>query len=404
MRFLRPFAIVTTFICGAAVSQAQELEPALPGRLTLFRPLTGAYQGFAADFPLRASVSATVGYDDNVLTSHDNRVGSGYDYAGVEIASRIGAERTRLTGDLQLGVIGYWNSPGRAIDPDIVFDLTFSHNLTPRLVFGFSSFTTYQSQPDFALGVGQVNNVGNYLFSSNSVALGYQWTPRFSTATSYTLNVLYYDNSSIATTQNRLEHVFGQQLRYLIFPTVTAVAEYRFNYEQYLQTNQDSYSNFALFGADFMLSPRFQFNFRTGAEIRTELFNGGGTQIYPDFESTLTYQYHPESYIQWYNHFGLQQSDINIAGSEKIYQTGLRVLHSFGGKLMLGCGIYYSYKSFAQGPPSNENDVDASVTASYQLTRRFAIKAGYDFTRVFSGLEVDEYYRNRVFLGASYSF
>ena len=404
MRILRPIALFGAFVCVACVSHAQELEPALPGRLTLFRPLANAYEGFEADFPLRASVSATVGYDDNVLTSHDDRVGSGYDYAGVEIASRIGAERTRLTGDLQLGGIAYWDSPDRAIEPDILFDLTFSHNLTPRLLVGFSSFTTYQTQPDFILGLGQVNNVGNYLFSSNSLALGYQWTPRFSTASSYTLNILYYDDSSVATTQNRLEHIFGQQCRYLLLPTVTAVGEYRFAYEQYLQTNQDSYSHFALFGADFMLSPRFQFNFRTGVEIMTDLFDGGGTEVYPDFESTLTYQYHPKSYIQWYNHFGLQQSDINVAGSEKIYQTGLRVLHSFGGKLVIGGGLYYAYKDFAQGPPSNENDLDVSVTTSYQLTRRFAIKAGYDFTRVFSGLAANDYYRNRVFLGASCSF
>jgi hypothetical protein len=404
MRMLRSIALFGTLVCVACVSYAQELEPALPGRLTLFRPLISADEGFEADFPLRASVSATVGYDDNVQTSHSDRAGSGFDYAGVEIASRIGAERTRLTGDLQLGGIAYWNSPERTIEPDILFDLTFSHNLTPRLLVGFSSFTTYQTQPDFILGLGQVNNVGNYLFSSNSIALGYEWTPRFSTATSYTLNVLYYDNNSTGITQDRLEHIFGQQFRYLLLPTVTAVAEYRFAYEQYLQTNQDSYSHFALFGADFMLSPRFQFDFRTGAEIRTNLFDGLGTEVYPDFESTLTYQYHPKSYIQWYNHFGLQQSDINVAGSEKIYQTGLRVLHSFGGKLELGAAIYYAYKDFAQGPPANENDVDVSVTASYQITRRFAIKAGYDFTRVFSALDTNDYYRDRVFLGASCSF
>src|ERR1700759_100873 len=116
MRFLRPFALFITFICGACMSQAQELEPALPGRLTLFRPLTGAYEGYNEDFPLRASVSATVGYDDNVLTSQSDRIGSGYDYGGVEIASRIGAERTRLTGDLQLGALAYWNSPAPAIE------------------------------------------------------------------------------------------------------------------------------------------------------------------------------------------------------------------------------------------------------------------------------------------------
>jgi Putative beta-barrel porin 2 len=404
MKLPGPFGIFTALIFGAFAAHAQELEPALPGRLTLFRPLTGVYEGFVTDFPLRTSVSTSIGYDDNVLTSHDHRIGSGYDYAGLEIASRIGAERTRLTGDLQLGLIGYWNRPGRVIDPDILFDLTFSHHFTPRLVIGFSSFSTYQAQPDFILGVGRVNTSGIYLFTSNSLALGYQWTPRFATATSYTLNALYYQNSTAGTTQNRLEHIVGQQFRFLVLPTITAVAEYRFGYEQYLSTNLDSYSHFVLGGADLMLSPRFQCNFRAGIEIRNNLFNGGGTQIYPDFESTLTYAYHPASYIQWYNHFGLQQSDIDTANSEKIYETGLRVLHSFGGKFKLGGGIYYSYKNYPQGPSSDENDLDASITASYLITRSFSLQAGYTFTRVFSGINLQDYYRNRTFLGASYSF
>src|SRR5258708_22060569 len=228
MKLPGPFAIFTALICGAFAAHAQELEPVLPGRLTLFRPLTGVYEGFVTDFPLRASVSTSIGYDDNVLTSHDHRIGSGYDYAGLEVASRIGAERTRLTGDLQLGLIGYWNRPGRVIDPDILFDLTFSHHFTPRLVIGFSSFSTYQAQPDFILGVGRVNTSGIYLFTSNSLALGYQWTPRFATATSYTLNALYYQNSTAATTQNRLEHIVGHQFPFLLLPPITPPADSRF--------------------------------------------------------------------------------------------------------------------------------------------------------------------------------
>jgi Putative beta-barrel porin 2 len=403
MRFPNTLAIIGSLAFGGSVLHAQELEPALPGRLTLFRPLTGAYEGFEANFPLRVLLSTSVGYDDNVLTSHQNAVGSVYDYAGVELASRIGSERTRLTGDLQLGLIGYWDRPGRAIDPDILFDLTFSHNLTPRLSLGISSFTTIQAQPDFNLGVGQVNNVGTYLFSSNSFALGYEWTPRFSTVTSYTLNALYYDNSTVAPTQNRLEHILGNQFRYALFPTVTLVAEYRFYYEQYLQTNLDSYSHFGLLGADFKLGPRFQASFRSGVEIQTNLFDGRGNQFYPDFESILNYRYQPESSIQWYNHFGLQQSDIRVASSEKIYQTGLKVIHSFGGKLVLSGGLYYAYKAF-QDPTGNENDFQADITASYQVTRRFSIQGGYDFTRVSSSIAVNSYYRNRIFFGASYSF
>lgn len=106
--------------------------------------------------------------------------------------------------------------------PTGAVDLTFTHQFTPRLIVGFSSFTAYQSQPSFALGIGQTTNAGNYVFSSNSVSLGYEWTERFSTATSYTLNAVYYQASSAGGTQNRLKHIVAQQFRYSIFPTITA--------------------------------------------------------------------------------------------------------------------------------------------------------------------------------------
>ena len=96
MKLPGPFGIFTALIFAAFAAHAQELEPALPGRLTLFRPLTGVYEGFVTDFPLRTSVSTSIGYDDNVLTSHDHRIGSGYDYAGLEIASRAALGRAAI--------------------------------------------------------------------------------------------------------------------------------------------------------------------------------------------------------------------------------------------------------------------------------------------------------------------
>ncbi len=410
--FRNPLAVFATLIFTGLVAGAQQIGLAIPdlgltvpGRLTLYRPITGVYQGEFVQRPLTLSLAAAIGYDDNVDGAHSDRVGSGFTAPVLDIASSIGSERTRLKADLQLGFIGYWDIPGRALQPDVSFNLTFTHEFSPRLVLGFSSFITYQGQPNFALGIGKTAPVGNYVYSTNSVVLGYQWTERFSTATSYTLNANYYESSSIGTTSNLLEHVIAQQFRYLVLPTIAAAAEYRFSYEQYINTNLNSYSHYVLAGADLSLTPRLQFTFRAGAEFQTALFRGGKNSTSPYFESTLTYAYRPNSFIQWYNLYDLERSDISTANTKDTYRTGLKVLHSFGARLRLGGGVYYSF-GHNEGPPSSvdEHQIEATATASYMLTRAWTIQAGYTFTDVLSDLASQSYYRNRVFLGAGFTF
>ncbi len=411
-KFQSPLTILAAFIVTGFVARAQEvglevpdLGLTVPGRLTLYRPITGIYQGEFVQRPLTLGLAAAIGYDDNVDTSHNERVGSGFTAPRLEIASSIGSERTRLRADLRLGFVGYWDIPGAALQPDISFDLTFTHQFSPRLVLGFSSFVTYQGQPNFAFGIGKTTNVGNYVYSTNSVVLGYQWTERFSTATSYTLNAAYYESSTVGSTSNLLEHVIAQQFRYLVLPTIAAAAEYRFSYEQYVNTNLNSYSHFVLAGADLTLTPRLQFTFRAGAEFQTDLFHGGTSPTSPYFESTLTYAYRRNSFIQWYNLYDLERSDINTANTKDVYRTGLKILHSFGARLQLGGGLYYSY-NHNEGPPSSfdEHQVEATATASYQLTRAWTLQAGYTFTDVLSDINSRSYYRNRVFLGAAFTY
>jgi putative beta-barrel porin BBP2 len=402
--FRSPLTVLAALIFAGLACRAQDLGLTLPGRLTLFRPLTGTYQGAFPQRPLTASLVGSVGYDDNVLGSHDDRVGSGFTAPSLDLAARIGKERTVFTLYSQLGFIAYWDIPGQAIQPNVSLDVTFTHQFNPRLVLGLSSYTSYLGQPNFALAIGKSTNVGNYVYSSNSLSLGYEWTPRFSTATSYTLNATYYQASSVGTTGNLLEHIFAQQFRYLLFPTVTAAAEYRFSYEQYVNTNLDSYSNFALVGADFTLSPRLQLTFRVGGQFETDLFHGGNSPSSPYFESTVTYAYRPLSFMQWYNLYDSERSDISSTTNKDVYRTGLRILHSFGAKLKLGGGVYYSYNHNGSPASVDENDLEATATANYLLTRAFALQASYTFTGVLSDITSRTYYRNTVFVGASFTF
>ena len=58
-----------------------------------------------------------------------------------------------------------------------------------------------------------------------SFTANYLWSPRFATATSYTLGALHYDDDVIGTFENRWDNTFGNEFRFLLAPTTTLVAD-----------------------------------------------------------------------------------------------------------------------------------------------------------------------------------
>jgi Putative beta-barrel porin 2 len=368
----------------------------------LFRSSTGADEGVFTSRPIQLSLYTAVGYDDNVFASHSDRVGSGLSTFAVNLASHLGNERTRFDFGASLGFDYYWDKPGKTVTPDLGLNLKFTHQLTPRLALAITSYASFVSEPDLRSGVSPVTGDGNYFYTTNTIALAYQWTPRFSTVTSYTANFFIYEASPFGDTLDRWESLVSQQFRLQIVPTVTAVAEYRFGYIDYFHNNLNSYSNFALVGADVDLSARLSFEFRAGAEFRDYESSLYGSLIDPYFESTLTYLYQPESSIQWYNRYGFEEPNLST-GYRSTFRTGLRIVHALAGRTRLFGGIYYSHDNYHQ-PTFSENTLEIDVGLSYQLTRSLQLSAGYSFERDFSPIVDRDYYRDRVFLGTGWIF
>jgi Putative beta-barrel porin 2 len=384
-------------------SYAQTLSLNGPAAVNSVKPAPVS-EGIFTNLPFKLSISADAGYDDNVFTTHSDRIGSGYNDFSLDVGSHVGNQRSRLDADLALGFEYYWDVPGRSLEPNITLNLDSSHRFTPRLVLTLTSSLAYQAQPNFGIAGLATQNVGNYFFSSSQISLGYDLTRRLSTVTKYNLSTYFYENGIQGAQQNRLEHLVGQELRYMLFPTITLVDEYRFGYISYETANTDSYSHFILGGADATLSPRLSMTLRAGAELRHNLQPGGTAVTYPYVESTLTYEYKPSSFLQWYNRFGLEQTGIGTGQYTQAYRTGLSVSHTFGRRMKANVGIYYSYLQYQQPFSPPENDLDGNATVSYQIHRSLSVQAGYTFTEVFSEIAARSYYRNRVFLGGSLAF
>jgi hypothetical protein len=311
----------------------------------------------------------------------------------------------------------YWENisvPGSNInDYDIQTFLKFSLNYkaSPRLTLSMADYVAYQTEPDFSYAQGLNRRGGNYFYTQDKFTANYLWAPRFATATSYTLVALHYDNYNPGFYEDRWENTFGNEFRFLLSPTSTLVAEYRFQIVTYEYVSRDSNTHFALGGFDHSFNPLFNISFRGGAQFREYNGNFGGNRTSPYFEGTLNYSVAKQTTVSWVNRYSIEEPDVLISQSRETFRTGLAIKHDLTQRLAGTLGAYYendNYQSLTNGsvstPSFTEQSFDLAITLRYAITRYLGIQVGYNFTDVWSDQSFRDYTRNRVWGGLNATF
>ncbi|MEP6602340.1 MAG: outer membrane beta-barrel protein [Spartobacteria bacterium] len=369
-------------------------------------------------FPFHVSASVRGGYDDNITTSQFNRQESWFTNAGVALTYDFGSPRTQLSLQVGGGATYYWDNPSRDdsfnnqdYDVNAYVSLTLTHKASPRLSFAASVYATYQTEPDFTLALGLNRRSGNFFFTQDKFTATYLWSPRFATATSYTFGALRYDDNNIGFFEDRIENTFGNEFKFLLWPTTSLVAEYRFqivNYDENI--DRDSTTHFVLGGFDHSFSPRFSASFRGGAEFR-DYEGETRDQSSPYFEGTLNYALGKDTSISWTNRYAIEESDVLINPSRTTFRTGLRLKHNFTQRISMNAAAYYENDEYdgvdtstAFSPSFSEEAFDAAVSLRYAITRHFAVEAGYNHTEIWSDITLREYSRNRYWGGLNVVF
>ncbi len=293
------------------------------------------------------------------------------------------------------------------------FNIT--HRATPRLTLSASVYASYQTQPNFdtfnAITLSVSNQNQNFFYTINRFSAGYAWTPRFSTLTSYSLGAVFYENDAVADYENRFEHTFGNEFRFLVAPTTTAVFDYRLGIIDYTDdSNRDSISNYFLAGVDHSFSPRFNVSFRGGVEIRNFDGDVGGedSRVAPYGELTLTYALAQSTSLTWSNRVGLGQPDAPESFSAMSYRTALGVRHNFTSRISAGLNVAYQYdNNYGSFGISgfDQQFFDLSLGVRYAINRNWALDAGYQHTQSAADESLlRDYSRNRYYAGATFTF
>jgi hypothetical protein len=378
-------------------------------------------------FPVRVSVTLRGGYDDNVYLTRDDKIDSFFVNGSAELRYDFGGPRTRASLFGGAGVTYYFDRDSDAFgngdfdnyDFNIYAGFNINHRATPRLLLAANLFASYQSQPDFlsfnttTITVGRTSQ--DFFITSNRFSVGYAWAPRFSTLTSYTLGYIDFEDAIQSIFQDRFEHTIGNEFRFLLLPTTTLVAEYRFGIVDYVDSrNRDSHSHFFLGGVDHSFSPRLNASLRGGVEVRNfddagaAFFGHRGTRTHPYFEGTLNYAVAQSTTISWTNRYSLEQPDTPDAFSRSTFRTALAVRHAFTPRITAGLNLAYQHddNDGAFGFAGFEEDAfDIALSVRYAISRNWALDAGYHHTTVASDEALfREYSRNRVWLGATFSF
>lgn len=404
--------LLASFSFFAALPSAHSADGDFSARTTTTTTSSSEAGGLGnyASLPFLVSVSVRGGYDDNVSTTHFSPQESWFTNVGVALAYTFGSPRTRFDLSTGGGVTYYFdNVVNGDYDTNAYLSFSLAHKASARLTLSAVAYAAYQEEPDFTLALGLNRRSGNYFYTRDKFTVAYLWTPRFSTATSYTIGAVRYDSNAIALFEDRIENTFGNEFRFLLVPTTTVVGEYRFEIVSYDNINRDSTTHFALAGFDHNFSSRLDISFRGGAEFRD--YDNFGNRTDPYFEATANYALGKETSVAWTNRYAIEEPDVLLNPSRTAFRTGLRAKHNFSTRITGLLGAYYEHDEYdpINSPPIvssgfNEDTFDIAITLRYALNRYFGIEGGYTHTEVFSDVFLREYSRNRYFAGLNLTF
>jgi opacity protein-like surface antigen len=362
---------------------------------------------------IRLSASLTGGYDDNV---NSTPTGSPSWFASPSAVLIYQFGNPRLAMDLVTGagITYYFDHPGgRDYDPNLHLRLSLAYKASERLTFDLSAFAAYQAQPDITSALSANRFLGNFFRTEDIISAHYRWTPRFSTITSYSFSAIEYENSA-ASAGDRLQDQLGEELRYLLFPTTTAIAGYRIGITDYQTTGHNPVNQLFTAGLDQTFGPHLIGIFHGGLQVRSG-------QTSPYVEAGLHYSLEPGAtrygtgtYVIWTNRYSIEESGTGAGSGRETFRTNLLLNYEITARISANLIISYQHGTGAQEIGFNggaaENVFDISPGVRYAITPSVAVNAGYSHIEVDRGStsaiasQLLSYTRNRYFVGLTYTF
>ena len=162
-------------------------------------------------------------YDDNIFTSNTGKVGSFETDISPSILVNFPMEDSDFSARYTFDGIYYEHRPGGSFDNTHEFVAQYKHSFSDRFGFNIAEQFRYFTDPSLFESTGTVFRNGAYYSNTINTAFSAQWTPLFSTLTSFSNTVVKYEDGSIAFEQDYMENTGSQNFSFAILPKVNVV-------------------------------------------------------------------------------------------------------------------------------------------------------------------------------------
>jgi hypothetical protein len=383
------------------------LVPQFETRIRIINGVPTPTQVFVGNVPVtKPGRDPTV--ETQVVAPAQEPVGSFLSRTSLGAEFTFASRRTVFTMDLRGNADFYFDRPNDSNDLTGSVSFSYLHKITPRMQFTTSGTASYLSQPDLSIVNGPTRNVGDYFSAYLRSNLSYQWTRRFSTVGSFSLNTVLYSVEA-QKPGNYFEGILGAEARYAWNRRLTLLGETRFGQVSYPENDVlNSNTVYLLLGAEYILSKRLTTTIRIGESMRTftNAENGEGASMAPYMEATMNWRLSKAGALNFFSRFGFEES--SSAATETLgLRAGVNYIQAFSARLRGNAGIAYSNRNStftSTNTDFTEQSVDVNLGLQYTLSQRFALTASYTYTQTLSDNASNDYYRNRIFFGGEYTF
>jgi hypothetical protein len=354
--------------------------------------------------PFSFSVALREGYDDNINTSRTNEVTSFTTNVSPTVLFNWPTDNGALSARYIFNATYFENRPGDKLDLSHQFLAHYSHDFSERFSIDTHEQFLYYTEPSLFQGTGTLYRSGAYIDNAITASFSAQWTPLLGTVTSYSNNLLYYQDSTVAEQQDNMENTGSHDFSFAILPKINYIVGGTIDNITYDGVPRGYTSYSISTGFTWQALPTLTCGARAGGSITDS--EGIGTSVAPYANVNLNWSLGARSHFDFNYSHSIQPTDVVDATG----QMGDRVSTNFTYDLSRTIGLHvqgiYTYSEYnsdyiTPGTLTNfsENTMALSLGATYHLNNHFDLNLGYTFSDVSSQLSFRDYSRNQVNIG-----
>jgi len=341
--------------------------------------------------PLEITAGVDLGFDNNVLGSNATTGGSGR--GSLSVRENLVLTYDRFAEPTEVHLIGagsFTQFPEvGSDDKDLTLTLGLTHNFSTRLSFRADVYAAYQTEPNFQSNIGPENVRAPHFDTHNIFSLSYHWLPRLSSITTFTLERIFYEQTTEQTTattttltqQDRFQYTLAEGLQFSLTTRTNLNLQYRYLIVDYDSAPRDSTTHFALVGFDHNLTENLSIDVLGGTSFRS--FKDDGNSIDPYAQVGIRYQGSNHS-LSWLTTYSVEQSTQTLAMGSTTLRTGLNATYDLTSRIHARAGVHYhdSNNQGSSGTTSagSQDGLQLTLSLNYTINRHFAARVNYQYT------------------------